>query len=259
MWTESCVCAYDVIQLVQTAPRCPPDWTQELCVCLREFTYFNKGVHVFKTGTQLAFFLVVGVWIGVLKPTVCGDTTPWGSHHLVRCVHVSYRKQLPRRFLRSYSVEAEAEAEAAPPVGVECTSRRNTGRVFQHFLRSYWKCIATSSYVKWSEMCALIISHFFRIFWVFHVDCNHSSNWGPNQNRTWIFLYCMAKLWLSACKLNAVTLQPHLCVGSSVEYCTRVLVPWGGSIDICNLQQVNYNICIVLQGYEGKKYTPITS
>lgn len=116
--------------------------------------------------------------------------------------------------------------------------------------------IATSSYVKWSETYRLIISHFYCIIWGFlclHVDCYHSKSKTGRESLS--FFHCMAKLWLSVYQLNAM--QPHVCVGWSIApgcwYHEGAVLTFG----ICS--KLNSNICTVLQGYEGKKYTPITS
>lgn len=102
--------------------------------------------------------------------------------------------------------------------------------------------IATSSYVKWSETYRLIISHFYCIIWGFlclHVDCHHSKS----------------KTGRESCPFS--TALPHVCVGWSIApgcwYHEGAVLTFG----ICS--KLNSNICTVLQGYEGKKYTPITS
>lgn len=109
----------------------------------RQFTHFNKGVHVFKARTQLRFVLVVWVWIVVFEATVCGIVTLGGrSHRLVcyYCVHVSRRKQ--PSFPQCFSSELHGvrpAGERATPVGLEWKHKHGLCFLFCNVLRSFWE------------------------------------------------------------------------------------------------------------------------
>lgn len=79
----------------------------------------------------------------------------------------------------------------------------------------------------------------------------------PHRNCLWILTifspHGRALLW-SMHRYNAVTLQAVFFL--SVECCNRMLLPWGGSINICKRQHVHH-ICTVLR--RCVQNTPLTS
>lgn len=69
--------------------------------------------------------------------------------------------------------------------------------------------------------------------------------------------YCQyPSAWLGSGVINACVQCGDTAdtASSPLECCTRMLVPWGGSIDICNVQPLDYSICTLLWGM-WEKYT----
>ena len=152
--------------------------------------------------------------------------------------------------------------ERATPAGLEWKHKHYLWSLLCSVLRALLGI--SSHYHEWNACCCFfcftwtccsnitfIFTHLQHLsLYYFNFNLHHCRSLGGHT-------YCQyPSAWLGSGVINACVQCSDTAdtASSPLECCTRMLVPWGGSIDICNVQPLDYSICTLLWGM-WEKYT----